>query len=164
MVQDDLLDPVGRVLADPFGCLLGRTHDAGRSQFFQFVLELVGTILTLVLATVLLLSAAGVYALMSLTVAQRRREIGIRTALGASQHRVLLTVFSRIARQMGIGVVVGAIIATILDRITGPVAAAQTVLLVPAVALLMLVVGFCAAFVPTRRGLSVQPVEALRGE
>jgi len=129
-----------------------------------FVLEIVGTVLTLVLATVLLLSAAGVYALMSLTVAQRRREIGIRTALGASQHRVLLTVFSRIARQMGIGVVVGAIIATILDRITGPVAAAQTVLLVPAVALLMLVVGFCAAFVPTRRGLSVQPVEALRGE
>jgi predicted permease len=129
-----------------------------------FVLELVGTILTLVLATVLLLSAAGVYALMSLTVAQRRREIGIRTALGASQRRVMITVFSRIARQMSIGVVVGAIIATILDRITGPVAAAQTVLLVPAVALLMLVVGFCAAFVPTRRGLSVQPVEALRGE
>jgi len=29
---------------------------------------------------------------------------------------------------------------------------------------LMLIVGFCAAFVPTRRGLSVQPVEALRGE
>ena len=129
-----------------------------------FVLEIVGKILTLVLATVLLLSAAGVYALMSLTVAQRRREIGIRTALGASQRRVMITVFSRIARQMSIGVVVGAIIATILDRITGPVAAAQTVLLVPAVALLMLVVGFCAAFVPTRRGLSVQPVEALRSE
>jgi predicted permease len=129
-----------------------------------FVLEIVGTVLTLILATVLLLSAAGVYALMSLTVAQRRREIGIRTALGASQRRVLMTVFSRIARQMSIGVVVGAIIATILDRITGPVAAAQTVLLVPAVALLMLVVGFCAAFLPTRRGLSVQPVEALRGE
>ena len=129
-----------------------------------FVLELVGTVLTLVLATVLLLSAAGVYALMSLTVAQRRREIGIRTALGASQRRVMMTVFSRIARQMGVGVVMGAIIATILDRVTGPVAAAQTVLLVPAVALLMLVVGFCAAYVPTRRGLSVQPVEALRGE
>lgn len=129
-----------------------------------FVLEIVGTILILVLATVLLLSAAGVYALMSLTVAQRRREIGIRTALGASQRRVMLTVFSRIARQMSIGVLVGAIIATILDRITGPVAAAQTVLLVPAVALLMLVVGFCAALVPTRRGLSVQPVEALRSE
>jgi hypothetical protein len=51
-----------------------------------------------------------------------------------------------------------------LDRITGSVAAAQTVLLVPAVALLMRVAGLCAAFVPTRRGLSVQPVEALRAE
>jgi predicted permease len=129
-----------------------------------FILEIVGKVLTLVLATVLLLSAAGVYSLMSLTVAQRRREIGIRTALGASQRRVMMTVFSRIARQMGIGVTIGAIIATILDRITGPVAAADTVLLVPAVALLMLVVGFFAALVPTRRGLAVEPVEALRSE
>ena len=56
----------------------------------------------------------------------------------------MMTVFSRITRQMGIGVVVGAIIATILDRLTGPVAAAETVLLVPAVALLMPVVGFFA--------------------
>jgi predicted permease len=129
-----------------------------------FILELVGKVLSLILATVLLLSAAGVYSLMSLTVAQRRREIGIRTALGASQRLVMITVFSRIGRQMSIGVLLGAVIATILDRITGPVAAAQTVLLVPAVALLMLVVGFFAAFVPTRRGLLVQPVEALRAE
>jgi predicted permease len=129
-----------------------------------FILETVGTVLLFVLATVLLLSAAGVHAIMSITVAQRRREIGIRTALGASRRQVMATVFSRIARQIGAGVVVGAISATILDRMTGPVAAARTIPLVPAVAGIMIVVGLCAAFVPTRRGLSVQPVEALRGE
>ena len=63
--------------------------------------------IALVTASVLLLSAAGIYALMSFTVAQRTREIGIRTALGAQQGRILLSVFSRAGRQLVLGVVVG---------------------------------------------------------
>ena len=57
----------------------------------------------------LLFSAAGVYSLMSFTVAQRRREIGIRAALGASSMGVLRSVFSRVAVQVAMGVVLGAI-------------------------------------------------------
>ena len=53
--------------------------------------------------TVLLLSAAGMHALMSFTIAQRTREIGIRSALGAQPRQLLLGVFGRAMRQLSIG-------------------------------------------------------------
>ena len=58
---------------------------------------------------VLLLSAAGIYALMSFTVAQRTREIGIRVALGARPRRVLGDIFSRATRQLALGMLVGSL-------------------------------------------------------
>jgi hypothetical protein len=67
--------------------------------------RLVTLALTSTLVTVLLFSAAGVYSLMSFAVSQRRREIGIRAALGASSFDVLRSVFSRVAVQVGMGVV-----------------------------------------------------------
>src|SRR5918998_1559104 len=66
----------------------------------------------LVTMSVLLLSAAGIYALMSFTVAQRTREIGIRTALGAPPRRLMLNVCGRAAWQVLAGVVVGSVIAS----------------------------------------------------
>ncbi len=56
---------------------------------------------------VLLLTAAGIYAMMSFAVTQRRREIGIRLALGAGARTILWTMFSRAAAQVfaGAGVV-----------------------------------------------------------
>jgi ABC-type antimicrobial peptide transport system permease subunit len=130
----------------------------------KLVLQIVGTILLLVLGAVLLLSAAGVYALMSFTVTQRRREIGIRTALGASQQQVLIKVFSRAARQIGAGVALGAIVAAVLDRTTEVATGLPSIVFVPIVAIIMAGVGLGAAYLPTRRGLAIQPVEALRSE
>jgi ABC-type lipoprotein release transport system permease subunit len=49
-------------------------------------------------------SAAGIHALMSFTVNQRRREIGIRSALGASTRRILTSVLARATRQLALGV------------------------------------------------------------
>ena len=51
--------------------------------------------------SVILLSSAGIYSLMSFTVAQRRREIGIRAALGANRNRILVGIFSRVLAQLG---------------------------------------------------------------
>jgi len=68
---------------------------------------LVGSVLLLVVLTVLLLSAAGIHVLMSFTVTQRRKEIGIRAALGADPHRLLGSIFSRAMGQLAPGAAVG---------------------------------------------------------
>ena len=144
---------------------LGEIRAGGGSGQEGLVIRLVATAVTLVIVTVLLLSAAGVYSLMSFTVAQRRREIGIRTALGAPRHRVLQSIFWRVALQVGVGVVAGIAGAVALESASGALSqsGARTIV-IAAIALIMLLVGFFAAFGPVRRGLRIQPTEALRAE
>ncbi|HKG90801.1 MAG TPA: ABC transporter permease [Gemmatimonadaceae bacterium] len=119
----------------------------------------------LTVGSVLLLSAAGIHALMSVTVNQRRREIGIRAALGAPRRRILASVLARAARQLALGVGIGLGAAVAVERLSGGEMMNGTgLLLVPGTAAFMLVVGLLAAAGPARRGLSVQPTEALRAE
>jgi putative ABC transport system permease protein len=129
----------------------------------QLVVRLVALITILVMASVLLLSAAGIYALMSFTVTQRWREIGIRSALGATPPRVLAGVFSRVAVQIGSGIVVGIAAALALDPFTGK-DILGTGVLIPAVVVIVTVVGFVAAAGPARRGLRIQPIDALKAQ
>jgi putative ABC transport system permease protein len=113
--------------------------------------------------SVLLLSAAGIYALMSFTIARRRREIGIRTALGAGRSRVLRSVLRRTAGQIGTGIVVGILLAGLLvQTLEGGRADVRGVYVLLAVAAFMTVVGVLAALGPARRALRIQPTEALR--
>ncbi|HZF67283.1 MAG TPA: ABC transporter permease, partial [Gemmatirosa sp.] len=122
-------------------------------------------VVALVTGSVLLLSAAGIHALMSFTVNQRRREIGIRAALGAPARRILAGVLARAARQLALGVGVGLATSVALDFASGgALLDGGGVLLVPATAAFMLVVGLLAAAGPALRGLRVQPTEALRAE
>jgi predicted lysophospholipase L1 biosynthesis ABC-type transport system permease subunit len=131
----------------------------------QLAVRLGGLVLSVIVLTVFVFSAAGVYALMSFTVAQRRREIGIRAALGASPRRLLFGIFSRVARQIGFGLVAGVVVAMAIDRVTGNTASGSlTVIVLPAIALAMAVVGCCAAIGAARRGLKTQPTDALRAE
>jgi predicted permease len=112
--------------------------------------------------SVLLLSAAGIHALMAFTVAQRRREIGIRAALGAHPRRIVAAVFARAMRQVGTGVAVGTLLsgAVVLG---GGLPAGRAAALLGSVVALVLAVGAMAALGPARRSLRVQPMEALRG-
>ena len=73
----------------------------------QGVFRMIGVTVGLVMLSVILLSAAGIYSLMSFTVARRRREIGIRAALGADRRRLLLGIFSRTLGQLATGAAVG---------------------------------------------------------
>jgi predicted permease len=118
--------------------------------------------------SVLLLSAASIYALMSFTVARRRREIGIRCALGAPPGRVLTGVLSGAMRQVGLGILIGVIATGLLaiaardygSLLGGLTLAGQLVL----TGFAMAVVGMMAAVGPARRALRVQPTEALKAE
>ena len=122
-------------------------------------------LLTLVIAvgalSVVLLSAGGIHALMSFTVARRRKEIGIRTALGAQPRRILASVFARALRQLALGAGIGALLGGALIW-GGGTTAGRSVVLLLIVAALMMTVGLLAAVGPARQGLRIQPMEALR--
>ena len=115
----------------------------------------------IVTLSVLLLSAAGVQALMSFTIAQRTREIGIRTALGAQPRHLLAGIFGRAMRQLALGVMVGAVLSVgvFIAAGVGPGTAAGLLLTVSA---MMAVVALLAALGPARRSLRIETVEALR--
>jgi predicted permease len=126
---------------------------------------MVSLVVIAVTASVLLLSSAGIYAMMSFTVARRRREIGIRAALGADARRVLLGVFGRASAQIGAGIAVGLLVAVLLELAgAGTMFGGNPLILVPGVIALMFAVGLVATLGPARRGLAVQPTEALRDE
>ncbi|HEU5049144.1 MAG TPA: ABC transporter permease [Gemmatimonadales bacterium] len=129
--------------------------------------------MTLVMTAVaLLLSLAGIYAVMSFTVARRTREIGVRVALGAKRRRVLTAIFRRPLTQVGLGVAVGATLIALgaLAFSRTEFASAPSGLSVGQVALLaayaafMLGVCLLACVVPTRRALRVEPMVAMRAE
>jgi predicted permease len=121
----------------------------------------IGVVIGSIVLTAVVFSAAGLYALMSVAVARRTREIGIRIALGASQRRVLASVFARAGRQLGGGIIAGNSIILLLawrsDSLT-----AELVMVSVITTVAMVAVGVLACAAPARRALRVQPTEALR--
>ena len=120
--------------------------------------------LAVVTLSVLLLSLAGMYALMSFAVSQRRREIGIRSALGAQPRRLLAAVLRKAVGQLALGGAVGIGIAVLLDNYVPAeqLGGRGVPGVVPAAALFMIVVGALATQGPVRRALRVEPTETLR--
>ena len=124
-----------------------------------------------VLVGVLLsLAASALYAILSLIVSQRTREIGIRVALGANQARIARDVASRAVMQIGVGVLIGLPFAAALSyeflEMTGsgssiPRAVAMASVLGGSV---LLLVSLAACTVPTLRALRIAPMDALRTE
>lgn len=136
----------------------------GRSS--QWVLAYVVRALAVLGFVGVMLSSAGVYALMAFTVARRTREIGIRVALGANSRRVVSGTLLPALRPVGMGVVLGSIPGIALVAFGAPEIArggGAIVALVAfaAVGAFTLCVGLAAGFVPTRRALGIQPTVAL---
>jgi hypothetical protein len=114
-----------------------------------------------VLLVALVFSAAGLYALMAVSVARRTREIGIRIALGADPRNVLRTVFARAGRQLGGGIIAGNSLILLLAWRAGGLTADLVVSSV-ITSLVMAGVGVLACAAPARRALRIQATEALR--
>ena len=138
-------------------------EEASRRE--QGLTRLIGVTLVTVVGSVVALSAAGIYALMSFTVARRRKEIGIRTALGANQTRILAAVFSRALGQLAAGALVGMSSAMAFEGLVeGEMYRGYGAVIVPLVAVFMTAVGLLASVGPARRGLRMHPTDALREE
>jgi len=124
-------------------------------------------LLTLFGALALGLSTVGLYGVMSFSVAQRVRDIGIRMALGAQRRTVLRMVLAQGMVMVGLGVAVGLVLALAVSRLarslligvspTDPVAFLLTPILLAAVA-------FASTWVPAWRATAVDPVVVLRYE
>jgi putative ABC transport system permease protein len=129
--------------------------------------------ITVVLSSVaIVLSLAGIYAVLSFTVARRTRDIGVRVALGASRQRVVLATFRRPLLQATLGIVVGTAIiftAAVLLRNT-ELPGSENDLTLKGMAMIIgygiVMLGVCmlGCVVPTRRALNIEPTIALRTE
>jgi ABC-type antimicrobial peptide transport system permease subunit len=124
-----------------------------------------GSVLFAMLA--LLIALAGVYAIVAYGVARRRREIGIRLALGAAHDGVVYGVVRRAMRLAFIGLVLGTLAALALSRLIGGflfgVSPGDPLSFSTAFALLA-AVSLAASWIPVRRATRVDAVEVLRSD
>jgi putative ABC transport system permease protein len=123
--------------------------------------------LTIFATVALVLAAVGIFGVMSYTVAQRTREIGIRLALGAAPNRVLRFVVARAVALAMLGVMIG-LTATLaltrfLEQLLFGVGTRDPATFV-AVAVVLTAVAFAASYLPARAASRVDPLVALRTE
>ena len=152
----DPLQPVARVTT--MEDLIGSSVSARR-----FNMVLLGTFAALALA----LSAVGIFGVISYSVAQRTREIGLRMALGARSGDVLAMVLRDGLVLAAIGIAIGLAGALALTRVLSSLLyeiSPMDPLTFGGVAALIMVVAGVACFIPARRAATVEPMIALRHE
>jgi putative ABC transport system permease protein len=145
------------------------------ARFHQEVLggnRIIATLFSIFGVVAFILSAVGLYGVMTFSVNQRRQEIGIRMALGADAARIFRMVMSQGAWQLAIGLVLGAGGAALLLGVLAAAALRNILFKVNAlepsvylaVAGVLTFVAALSCFVPARRATRVNPMVALRTE
>jgi putative ABC transport system permease protein len=131
-----------------------------RPTFTLLMLGLAGSV-------ALALGFIGIYGLISYTVTQRRREIGIRLALGAQQAEVRRRFVRHGVIVTSVGVAIGVVAAVGVTRLMTSLifeVSPLDPLTYVAVAVLLVIAAAVASYVPARRASAVQPVEALAAD
>jgi putative ABC transport system permease protein len=124
-------------------------------------------LLVLFATTATLIATCGIYGLMAYAVTQRRREIGVRMALGAEPRDVLRLVLTRALRIVVAGLIVGLAGAAAVTRVLQTFLFGVTPtdpIVFTIVTLLLMAVGLMAAWLPARRATRIDPCAALRAE
>jgi putative ABC transport system permease protein len=124
-------------------------------------------LLAIFAAVAMMLAAIGLYGVMSYSVAQRTKEIGIRMALGARRPDVIALVVKQGMALVLMGIVAGTVLSLGMTRLIAGMLfgiSATDPLTFAGVAVLLGVVAFLANYLPARRGASVDPMVALRYE
>jgi len=125
------------------------------------------TLLSAFAAFAVLLAAMGLYGIVAFQVVERRREIGLRTALGARRPEVVGTVVRRGLRLAGLGVTMGLVLSAGLNRVLGAMLFGTSPvdpLVLGSVAIALIAVTLLASLIPAWRATGIDPMEALRHE
>ena len=128
---------------------------------------ILAAILTTIGVIALCLSTAGIYGLVSHSVAQRRREIGVRMALGAQPEWIVRMIVAHTSKPVATGGVAGLIVAIALSLVFAaavPEIDPRDPVSYTGVLLMIAIVAVLASYLPARRAASVNPVDALRAE
>src|SRR5438270_13244983 len=127
--------------------------------------QLAATLIAIFGAMALFLAAIGLYAVMSYSVSQATRELGMRMALGAGARDILRLVLSRGLRLTIAGIALGGVAALLLTRLMGTmlykVSPRDPIAFFSALSILI-AVAFIACFLPARRAARLDPARALR--
>jgi len=129
----------------------------------RFVMSLIGALALIALA----LAMVGIYSIISFSVSERTREIGIRMALGAKQRNVLTMVLGQGMRVAACGILVGLIVALALTSLLKALlfeVSAQDPTTFVIVAIMLSLVALVACYLPARRATRVDPLVALRDQ
>jgi len=115
----------------------------------------------------LALAAIGIYGVIAYSVSQRKHEIGIRVALGATSGNALALVLRKGARLAAAGLVIGIPAALAASRAIGSLlygVSPRDVTVFVGTPVVLVVVSLAATYLPARRAAKVDPLEALRSE
>jgi predicted permease len=141
---------------------LAENFDQQRWQFRVF-----GSLFAIFAAIALLLSSVGLYAVMAYSVTRRTQEIGLRLAMGASTHNILLLVLKQGLRQLAIGIAIGLLaafgVARVMKTLLVQISPTDP-LTFGAISAVLLAVGIFACWLPARKAMKVDPMVALRYE
>ncbi len=159
---------VVRSLAPAMPVFDTHTMTAALNTLGGLLLYRLGAVLTASLGALgLVLSLVGVYGVVSYAASQRTHEIGIRMALGAQPRQALKTIFSQALVVTGTGVVVGALLASVVGQLARDLLSGVSPvdpLTYLGASVLLAGVALAACYIPARRAMRVDPMVALRHE